>query len=123
LHLFTGSNGLSVGHPAILDNDEPDPGFSWITMAEILEEEHISWRVYQEQDNFDDNAFAWFESFMIAKPGNPLYDKGIAPVPDLVSSFKQDLESGKLPQVRNIIFWTHRIGILDYRPSSSFRTC
>lgn len=104
LHLFTGSNGLSVGHPAVLDNSEPNPGFPWPTMAEILEKEGISWRVYQERDNFDDNAFAWFESFMTAKPGNPLYDKGIATLPDLVAGFKEDVESGKLPQVCKFTF-------------------
>lgn len=34
LHLFSGSNGLSVGHPAVLDNTEIPPGHVWETMAE-----------------------------------------------------------------------------------------
>ena len=30
-------------------------------MGEILEEANISWRVYMQEDNFDDNGFAWFD--------------------------------------------------------------
>jgi len=103
LHLFTGSNGLSVGAYPILDNTEPNPGFTWETLAETLEAVGISWKVYQQSDNFDDNAFAWFETFMKAKPGSPLYDKGIAIVPDLVAAFEKDIVSKNLPQVSWII--------------------
>jgi phospholipase C len=35
---------------------EPTPGWEWITMAEVLEAANVSWRVYQEVDNFDDNG-------------------------------------------------------------------
>jgi len=45
----------------ILDDSEPLEGINWITMGEILENANISWKVYMELDNFDDNAFAWFE--------------------------------------------------------------
>jgi phospholipase C len=48
MHLFTGSNGLSVGKPAVIDNTEPAAGYEWITMGEILEEAGVSWKVYQE---------------------------------------------------------------------------
>jgi len=48
LHLFSGSNGLSVGRPAVLDDTEPKEGFDWLTMAEILEAANVSWKVYQE---------------------------------------------------------------------------
>lgn len=37
MHLFTGSNGLSVGEKAVLENEEPRPGYNWTTMAEVLE--------------------------------------------------------------------------------------
>lgn len=59
LHLFSGSNGLSVGDVAVLDNTEPVPGWTWPTMGEILEDANVSWKLYQEADNFDDNGFAW----------------------------------------------------------------
>ena len=47
LHLFSGSNGLSVGKPAVLTNDEPTPGWNWTTMSETLEAANISWKTYQ----------------------------------------------------------------------------
>jgi hypothetical protein len=28
-------------------------------MAETLEAKDVSWKVYMEEDNFDDNGFAW----------------------------------------------------------------
>jgi len=43
----------------------------------MLEEKNITWKVYQEQDNFGDNAFEWFEQFKNAKAGDPLYEKGL----------------------------------------------
>ena len=56
LHLFSGSNGLSVGQPPVLDNDEKVPGWTWQTMSETLEAAGISWKTYQQADNFDDSA-------------------------------------------------------------------
>lgn len=103
LFLFSGSNGVSVGRPAVLDNTEPDEGFPWITVGEILEANNVTWRVYQEEDNFDDNGFAWFASFKNAQPGSPLYEKGVRPVNDLVDAFNADMSAGTLPQVSWII--------------------
>ena len=45
----------------MLDDREPDTGINWETLGETLEKYNISWKVYMEEDNFDDNAFAWFE--------------------------------------------------------------
>ena len=47
LHLFSGSNGLSVGQKPFIDNSEPNPGHTWTTVGEVLESANISWRVYQ----------------------------------------------------------------------------
>lgn len=56
-HLFSGSQGLSVGGKfSMLDDSEPKPGFDWETMAETLEAADISWGVIQQKDNFDDNG-------------------------------------------------------------------
>lgn len=103
LHLFTGSNGLSVGDIAVLDNSEPVPGFTWQTYAEALEDAGISWKVYEEADNFDDNALSWFKNFQQSKPGDPLYDKGQARVPDLIAQLDADMTNGVLPQVTWIV--------------------
>jgi phospholipase C len=56
----------------MLDDAEPD-GINWETLAETFEKSGISWKVYMEIDNFDDNAFAWFDQFKKAKSGDPLH--------------------------------------------------
>ncbi|MGW2865099.1 phosphocholine-specific phospholipase C [Streptomyces sp. NPDC001205] len=117
LHLFTGSNGLSVGKSAVLDNTEPSAGFAWTTYAERLEAAGISWKIYQQSDNFDDNALAWFANFKNAKPGSALHDKGMATVPDLVTAFRNDIEAGTLPQVSWIIAPAAQSEHANYKPA------
>lgn len=99
-HLFAGSNGLSVPGSGfnLLDDSEP-AGMKWETMGEVLEAANISWKLYQEHDNFDDNGFAWFEAYKKAKPGDALYDKGMARSTDFVKAFADDVANGTLPQV------------------------
>ncbi len=118
LHLFTGSNGLSVGQSAVLDNTEPSAGFSWTTYAERLEAAGISWKVYQQSDNFDDNALAWFANFKNAKVGSPLHDKGMATVPDLVAAFRNDIANGTLPQVSWIVAPANLSEHANYQPAA-----
>jgi phospholipase C len=84
-------------------NREPVPGFRWKTYPERLQDAGVSWRVYQEADNFDDNALAWFEVFQNAAPGTPLYDRGMAVVPDLATAFAADVAAGTLPKVSWLI--------------------
>lgn len=117
LHLFTGSNGLSVGQSAVLDNTEPSAGFTWTTYAERLEAAGISWKIYQQSDNFDDNALAWFANFKQAKAGSALHDKGMATVPDLVTAFAKDIAAGTLPQVSWIIAPAAQSEHANYKPA------
>ncbi|WP_179704631.1 phosphocholine-specific phospholipase C [Paraburkholderia bryophila] len=116
LHVFSGSDGLSVGQPATLNNLEPTPGFSWPTFAETLEAAHINWKVYQEPDNFDDNALAWFQNFKVAPVGSSLHRKGLSTVPDIVQAFTADVASGNLPQVSWIIAPTPLSEHANYPP-------
>jgi phospholipase C len=61
----------------IIDDNTKFKDINWKTLGEMLEEKNITWKVYQEQDNFGDNAFEWFEQFKNAKAGDPLYEKGL----------------------------------------------
>src|SRR4051812_29367499 len=58
-------------------------------------------------DNFDDNGFAWFEKYMTAKAGNPLFDKGMYHSTDLIKELDADLAAGNLPQVS----WVSMFGV------------
>jgi phospholipase C len=102
LYLWTGMidpNGTGGG--PVIDNSEP--GFTWTTYPERLQAAGVSWKVYQQPDNFDDNALAWFTQYRNASPGNPLYGRGMAMVSDLVTAFRTDVTNGTLPKVSWLI--------------------
>ena len=145
---FTGSNGLSVSemnldsdddnnqglmggddhgdvddytekhNNCVLDNTEPRPGYNWTTIAEIFEEEQISWKVYQEIDNFDDNGFAWFANFQKSRPGDALFDKGMMRMKSLVDELDKDMTEGTLPQVSYLIAPTHLSEHASHHPAA-----
>jgi phospholipase C len=118
LHLFSGSSGLSAGFEPSLDNAEPTSGFKWQTLAELLEASRISWRVYQQTDNFDDNALAMFQRFKSAPVSSPLYRKGMATVTDIVNAFTEDVAANTLPQVSWIIAPTALSEHPNYHPQA-----
>lgn len=133
LHLFTGCNGGGgVGGDPEMENygedetpsadmatDKPlEPGrYAWTTYAERLQAAGISWKVYQEYDNFGDNILSVFPAFRPCHPSSDLYRRGRAwvsehkPTPDrtrsdgeqLVAAFRADLAAGTLPQVSWIV--------------------
>lgn len=101
LVLVSGSQGRSVNGPSQVGNS--GTGFTWTTYAERLQAAGVSWKVYQEEDDFDDNLLEYFQTFIDARPGNPLHDRGKATVPDLATAFGDDIAAGRLPQVSWIV--------------------
>eukprot|EP01034_Spumella_vulgaris_P026554 gene26554-33154_t len=71
--------------------------------ADIFESRNISWKIYQQQDDFDNNAFMWFEWFRSYAAGSDVYDKGQTRYADLVAEFESNMEAGTLPEVSIII--------------------
>ncbi|MBI3231209.1 MAG: phospholipase C, phosphocholine-specific, partial [Burkholderiales bacterium] len=91
---------------------------NWTTYAEILEANNVSWKVYQEWDNYGDNYLAYFKNFRVNADGSrlstnsPLYQKARAIAPGstesntrgtranwLVNAFADDVKNNRLPQV------------------------
>ena len=132
MFLFTGTSGLAVSdagpqvvvNPSEEPNETADPvndadcfdGYKWPTYAERLQAAGISWRVYQEYDNYGDNALAYFANFRGLDPTSPLYERGRAWAegsnPDnaktsngehLVAAFARDVAADTLPQVSWIV--------------------
>jgi phospholipase C len=127
LYLFTGTSGSSVGdfraqtvHNAddgnwTADAKRDDPnfrGYTWTTYAERLQDSGISWKVYQEYDNFGDNSLAYFARFRGLNPNSALYRRGRSWVAGstlenapysrgehVIKSFAQDVADDALPQV------------------------
>ena len=85
----------------IISNSTPNGPYRWKTYAERLEAAGVSWRVYQEQDNYGCNLLEEFEVFQAAQPGTPLYDKGMARNP--AGTFEDDARNDRLPAVSWII--------------------
>jgi len=115
LFLMTGTNdprGLHGG--PVIDNSEPPT--SWTTYAERLQAAGISWRVYQEADNFDDNALAWFTQFQNLPPDSPLFINGMTPrVP---ADFARDVMNDALPAISWIISPTRLSEHPPYAPDA-----
>jgi phospholipase C len=132
LYLFTGTSGLAVGddspivvaNPKEDTNETSDPaqdgpkfkGLTWPTYAERLQAAGVSWRVYQEFNNYGDNGLAYFANFRGISPDSPLYQRGRAWVPGasaanaktskgehLVAAFAADVAADRLPQVAWIV--------------------
>jgi phospholipase C len=127
LFLFTGTSGLTVGAyglqivandddgnwTADASRDKPDfAGYGWTTYAERLQKAGVSWKLYQEYDNFGDNSLAFFKAFRGLDPSSPLHRGGRAWVEGsnaqngahsygehLVSAFAKDVAADALPQV------------------------
>jgi phospholipase C len=131
LFLFSGTNGLTVGHESLLSIKNPTEdvnstadrtkdstwtGLGWTTYAERLEKAGVTWKVYQELDNYGDNSLAHFANFRGPGEATTLHDKGRSWVggsnaenaktsngEHLAAAFRHDIETGKLPSVSWIV--------------------
>jgi phospholipase C len=75
--------------------------FSWKTFPEYLEDAGVSWQVYQDTDNFGDDALASFTQFQNAASDSNLAIKGNS-YPGL-QAFYDDAMNGTLPLVSWIV--------------------
>jgi phospholipase C len=119
LYMWTGwidPNGTAGG--PIIDNT---PAFnnvilSWTTYPELLEQAGISWQVYQEEDNYDDNALAWFTQYANAPTSSSLWQRGMRKQP--AGAFENAARNDRLPQVSWIVAPTAQTEHPDYFPSA-----
>ncbi|KKK21924.1 hypothetical protein P175DRAFT_0127130 [Aspergillus ochraceoroseus IBT 24754] len=87
--------------PGCEDNDISCYPIKWKTIYEIYEEAGVSWQVYQDTDNFDDNPLAWFEQYQNASSDSPLAKKGLAYLG--LEGFYEAAANGTLPEVSFIV--------------------
>lgn len=117
--LYNVTGGVYNGDIA---NDNPAAkGNEWQTHAEVLEAAGVSWKVYQEWDNYGDNYLQYFKNFRVDANGqkltsaSPLYRRGRALAAGstqanatgttgqwLIDQFAADVRSGQLPRVSYI---------------------
>ncbi|MGH9620968.1 MAG: phosphocholine-specific phospholipase C, partial [Bryobacteraceae bacterium] len=132
LHLISGCNGGGKvgGDPimsnagtdetpnADMDTQKPFRAYTWIPYALRLQKAGISWKVYQEYDNFNDNLLPLFKSFRNVSKNSILYKRGRSWVSEdaknpadrtrsdgkqLLATFRKDLADETLPQVSWIV--------------------
>jgi phospholipase C len=99
----------------IIDNHAPKKGYTWMTYAERLEKAGVSWKVYQQEDNYGCNLLETFKAFKEAKPGSPLYEKGMARGSE--GQFEYDAANDKLPAVSWIIPTGYQSEHPDFMPA------
>ncbi|SHU61247.1 non-hemolytic phospholipase C [Mycobacteroides abscessus subsp. abscessus] len=72
--------------------------------------------MYAEEDDYGGcNVLKLFSRFQRSRPGEPLYDKGIAPV--RATQFEDDARAGRLPAVSWLIMTSTASEHPDYRPA------
>jgi phospholipase C len=103
------------GGGPIINNKAPKEGYTWTTYAERLEKAGISWKVYQQEDNYGCNLLETFKVFRDATPGSPLYSKGMVRSPE--GQFEYDAANDKLPAVSWVIPTGFQSEHPDYMPA------
>ncbi|EGR50269.1 phospholipase C [Trichoderma reesei QM6a] len=97
------------GNPYIDNNITPgcEPGgfncypLKWKTVGEHYEDAGVTWQVFQDADNFDDNSYARFQQFQDAEPGSSLYERGMKGLS--LDTFYAKAANGTLPEVSYIV--------------------
>ncbi len=87
-----------AGGPVIDNTTNP---WTWETYPERLQRAGVSWRVYHQEDDFDDNTLKFFKNFQNLAPTDPLFDAALKN--RAVSDFVADVATDNLPQVSWIV--------------------
>jgi phospholipase C len=97
------------------NNDAVPGGFTWTTYAERLEQAGISWKVYQQEDNYGCNVLENFKQFQMAPKTSALYKRGMLRGQE--GQFEYDAINDKLPTVSWIIPTAFQSEHPDYMPA------
>ncbi|SEN24423.1 phosphocholine-specific phospholipase C [Actinacidiphila rubida] len=116
LYWMTGTidPGGTKGGP-VISNSAPKP-YRWTTYAERLEAAGVSWKVYQQSDDYGCNVLEYFGNFQSAQPGSALYEKGVRPQAE--GTFEDDARNDRLPAVSWIIPTSTDSEHPDYLPAA-----
>ena len=107
-------NGKARG--PIISNVVPPNGYAWTTYAERLEKAGVSWKVYQQDDNYGCNMLENFDAFRQAGYDSPLRLKGLTHGPE--GQFEYDAINDRLPAVSWIIPTSTQSEHPDFMPAA-----
>ncbi|HEY7212010.1 MAG TPA: phospholipase C, phosphocholine-specific [Bryobacteraceae bacterium] len=103
------------GGGPIINNHAPKEGYRWTTYAERLEKAGVSWKLYQQDDNYGCNMLSTFKVFRDAPAGSALHTKGMLRGP--VGQFEYDAMHDRLPAVSWIVPTSFQSEHPDYMPA------
>jgi phospholipase C len=84
------------GGPA-LDNNVTNGRYTWTTYPEQLTAAGVSWRCYQQSDNYGTNVLEYFKQYQQAPTTSPLYENAMVVYPE--GKFEYDAINDQLPTV------------------------
>jgi phospholipase C len=90
--------------------------FTWKSYPEALTDAGVSWRVYQEVDNYGTNVLEYFDQFVNAPVSSPLYQNGLRTYAS--DQFEYDAAHDKLPTVSWILPTSWQSEHPDYTPAA-----
>lgn len=101
LYAWTGTIDPQGNNGGPVTGNSATPPYRWTTYPERLEGVGVSWRVYQQRDNYDCNPLAWFAQFQAAPTCSSLYRNGREA--RSAGAFEQDVRDDRLPEVSWVI--------------------
>ena len=99
----------------ILNNKAPKGGYTWTTYAERLEKAGISWKVYQQEDNYGCNFSRPSKDFGKHPQARHSIPKEWRVIPE--GQFEYDAVNDKLPAVSWVIPTAYQSEHPDYMPA------
>jgi phospholipase C len=116
LYLMTGQINPegNLGGP-VYGNYVPDTGYQWQTYPELLTKAGVSWKVYQEIDNYGFNVLEYFDKYQAAKVGSPLYQNAMRFYQP--GQFESDAINDRLPTVSYLLPPSYQSEHPEYMPA------
>ena len=102
------------GGPII--SNEHNQLYTWKSYPEALTEAGVSWKVYQEVDNYGTNVLEYFDQFVNAPVSSPLYQNALRTYAS--DQFEYDARHDKLPAVSWILPTSWQSEHPDYTPAA-----
>ncbi len=117
MYLMTGQVDPEGKHGGpMTSNYVPSEGFSWPTYPEMLTNAGVSWKVYQENDNYGTNVLEYFDQYQAAPASSPLYQNAMRFYQ--AGQFEYDAAHDQLPAVSWILPTSYQSEHPDYMPAA-----
>jgi phospholipase C len=117
LYLMTGQiDPAGTNGGPIYGNYVPTEGYSWQTYPELLTNAGVSWKVYQETDNYGFNVLEYFDQYQNASTSSPLYQNAMKFYQ--AGQFEYDAMHDRLPTVSYILPTSYQSEHPDFMPAA-----